>query len=59
MLATRNGVQMTLHDILNYLEILVLAVGAAGSGLWYLTRNEDATNERKQREYDEARRYPD
>ena len=50
---------MSIHDILNYLEILALAVGAAGSGLWYLTRNEDANREKDQREYEESRLYPD
>jgi hypothetical protein len=50
---------MTHHDILNYLEILALAVGAAGGGLWYLTRNEKATHEEDERKYDEMRRYPD
>jgi hypothetical protein len=50
---------MTHHDILNYLEILALAVGAAGIGLWYLTRNEPANREKDQREYEESRLYPD
>jgi hypothetical protein len=50
---------MTLHDVLNYLEILVLAVGAAGGGLWYLTRNEDANRAEDARKYEESRMYPD
>ena len=41
------------------LKAAALAGGAAGSGLWYLTRNEAATNERRQREYEESRLYSD
>lgn len=50
---------MTHHDIVNYLQILALAIGAVGGGLWYLTRNEDANRERDNREYDERRRNED
>jgi len=50
---------MSIHDILNYLEILALAVGAAGGGLWYLTRNEDEIREQDQKDYEERRMYPD
>jgi hypothetical protein len=45
-----------IHNTLDYLGILTLAVGAAGCGLWYLTRNEDANRIKDQLEYDERRR---
>jgi hypothetical protein len=50
---------MTAHEIINYLEILALAVCAAAGGLWYLTRNEDANREQDARAYEESRLYPD
>lgn len=49
--------QLTLHDVIQYLEILGLGFGLVGGCLWYLTRNETANREKDAKNYEEIRRY--
>lgn len=49
----------SLHDVLQYLEILACGISFIALCLWYLTRYEKSANERENKGYEESRLYPD